>query len=407
MSAAAAAPANDMNQIAEQYVKLVLAVGLHDSDYVDAYYGPAEWKQEVERAKPPLARIRSDAEKLVAKIEAAKPESDELGRLRQRYLLVQTRSLARRVEMLEGKRFGFDEESRHLYDAVAPTIPESRFERVLQDLERSIPGSGPLAERYEQWQKGFFVPAAKLDAVFRATVDEARARTRRHMRLPEGESFRIEYVKNQVWSAYNWYQGQSHSLIQVNLDLPVEVDGALRLASHEGYPGHHVYNALLEERLVRARGWMEYSAYPLYSPQSLIAEGTAEYGVELAFPPKERGEFYAKELFPRAGFDPGGAEAYAQVKSTVGGLSHAGNQAARRFLDGRSSKEECQAYLVRYALMPPARAAQRVRFIEKMRAYVINYNLGQDLVRDYLAKVGGGWKEFEALLSSPRLPSGL
>ena len=33
--------ATALNNIAEPYVKLVLAVGQHDADYVDAYYGPA------------------------------------------------------------------------------------------------------------------------------------------------------------------------------------------------------------------------------------------------------------------------------------------------------------------------------------------------------------------------------
>ena len=33
-----------MDHIAEQYVRLILAVGQHDPDYVDAYYGPPEWK---------------------------------------------------------------------------------------------------------------------------------------------------------------------------------------------------------------------------------------------------------------------------------------------------------------------------------------------------------------------------
>ena len=37
---------NAMGTIAEQYVKLVLALGQHDADYVDAYYGPPEWKEE-------------------------------------------------------------------------------------------------------------------------------------------------------------------------------------------------------------------------------------------------------------------------------------------------------------------------------------------------------------------------
>jgi hypothetical protein len=69
---------------------------------------------------------------------------------------------------------------------------------------------------------------------------------------------------------------------------------------------------------------------------------------------------------------------------------------------------------VRYALMSPERAAQRVRFIDQYRSYVINYNLGQDLVRQYIEKRGGTadhpekrWQEFAKLISSPRLPSGL
>ena len=398
---------DDLNAIAESYVRLVLDTGRHDPDYVDAYYGPAAWKEAAERGKRPLPDIRAAAEALIVRL-GPPPAADEMVRLRHRFLLVQMRSLVRRIELLEGAKMTFDQESEALYDAVAPTLPESRFEPALAALEKLIPGAGTPAERYEAWQKQFFIPAEKLDPVFRAAVDEARRRTRRHIRLPAGESFVIEYVKGQVWGAYNWYKGKAHSLIQVNTDLPVEIGSAVTLAAHEGYPGHHVYNALLEDRLVGRRGWMEYTVYPLYSPESLIAEGSAEYGVELAFPAEERIAFYEKVLFPQAGLDAARARDYHKVKDTVAALAHAGNQAARAYLDGRISKEDCQAYLTRFALLPPARAQQRVRFIEKNRAYVINYNLGQDLIRDYLRKRGGSaWKEFEKLLSSPRLPSGL
>ena len=44
-----------------------------------------------------------------------------------------------------------------------------------------------------------------------------------------------------------------------------------------------VFNMLLEKNLVRDRGWHEFSVYPLFSPQSLIAEGTANYGIDIAF----------------------------------------------------------------------------------------------------------------------------
>jgi hypothetical protein len=52
--------------------------------------------------------------------------------------------------------------------------------------------------------------------------------------------------------------------------------------------------------------------------------------------------------------------------------------------------------------------------MDEYRSYVINYNLGQDMVRAYVEKRGGTaedpdarWRVFGELLSSPRLPSGL
>ena len=95
-------------------------------------------------------------------------------------------------------------------------------------------------------------------------------------------------------------------------------------------------------------------------------------------------------------------------------LGYAGNEAARRYLNGEIDAAAATAWLEKYALMPRKRAEQRTRFIDQYRSYVINYNLGEDLVRQHLEKRGGTaqepekrWKEFEALLSSPRLPSGL
>jgi hypothetical protein len=116
------------------------------------------------------------------------------------------------------------------------------------------------------------------------SADRARA----HLDLPPGEAFSIEYVSDKSWSAYNWYRGNFTSLIQLNTDLPVTIDRAVDLAAHEGYPGHHVYQCLLEQAFVRGRGWPEFSVYALFSPQSLVAEGTSNFGIEVAFPGEER-----------------------------------------------------------------------------------------------------------------------
>jgi hypothetical protein len=405
-----------MNDISEQYVKLVLALGEHDPDYVDAYYGPPEWREAVKTRKPGLPEIDSAATELLGRLAASAPMAPdgELVGLRHAYLSRQLQSLRARVAMLGGRTFTFDEESEALYDAVAPVQSEEHFAQLLAGVERRFPGTGPLTERYEAWRRTFVIPPDRLDAVFSAAIKECRARTSRHMSLPAGETFTVEYVKNKSWSAYNWYQGGFKSLIQVNTDLPIYIDRAVDLACHEGYPGHHVYNALLEKSLVNDRGWKEFTVYPLFSPQSLIAEGTANFGIEVAFPGDERVEFERRVLFPLAGLDPSKAGDYYQVYELVDQLAYAGNEAARRHLNGQLDAAAATDWLERYALMPHERAAQRVRFFDQYRSYVINYNLGKDMVRQYIENRGGTeqapekrWEEFEKLLSSPRLPSGL
>ncbi|HET7221012.1 MAG TPA: hypothetical protein VFJ02_23320, partial [Vicinamibacterales bacterium] len=340
--------------------------------------------------------------------------AEELVQLRWRYLDRQLMALEARVRMLKGARLTFDEESKALYDAVAPTNPDSHFEDLVSALDKRFPGEGSLAVRYDTWRKPFTIPKEKLDAVFQTAIKAGRERTRSHFALPADESFTLEYVTSKPWSGYNWYQGDNRSVIQINTDLPIFIDRAIDLACHEGYPGHHVYNALLEKHLVRERGWMEFSVYPLYSPQSLIAEGTANYGIEVAFPGHERVDYEKKVLFPLAGIDPARADEYYEVQALVEQLAYAGNEAARRYLDGKFSAAQAAAYLETYALYAPDRAKQRVTFIEKYRSYVINYNVGKDLVRRYIESRGGTasnpakrWAEFERLLSSPRLPSDL
>lgn len=404
-----------LSSASERYVKLVLAMGEHDADYVDAYYGPPAWREDVKAQKRSVAEIQRDATLLrdeVAQRMKVIRIADPVVMLRYEYLRRQTEALLARTEMLQGQKLSFDEESQALYDAVAPSHPESYFQALNAEIAKELPGDGALIDRLEAFRQQFVIPREKLDAVFQAAIAACRARTVAQFALPTGESFTVEYVNNKSWSGYNWYQGNFKSLIQVNTDLPIYIDRAIDLACHEGYPGHHVYNVLLEKSLVRDRGWTEFTVYPLFSPQSLIAEGSANYGIDVAFPAGERVQYEKRELFPLAGLDPSQAERYYRVQELVAKTGYAGNEAARRYLNGEINASQAAEWLTKYALMAPARAQQRVKFIEQYRSYVINYNLGKDLVRDYVERRSGGdarkrWDIFEELLSSPRLPSGL
>jgi hypothetical protein len=401
-----------MNDAAERYVRLVLAMGEHDADYVDSYYGPPAWRDEVRAAHASLDTIHASAIALRERLAGIARPAEAIESLRLDYLRRQTEALIARSEMLRGRRFTFDEESQALYDSVAPTQGEDYFRALNAAIDRELPGSGSLASRVEAFRAQFVIPREKLDAVFGAAIDVCRAMTSRHMPLPEGESFTVEYVNGKSWSGYNWYQGGFRSLIQVNTDLPIFIDRAIDLACHEGYPGHHVYNALLEQTLVRERGWVEFTVYALFSAQALISEGSANYGIDVAFPADERVAMERETLFPIAGLDPTRASQYYRVHDLIARTAYAGNEAARQYLDGKFTADDAAEWLTEYALMEPARARQRVKFIEQYRSYVINYNLGKDLVRSYVERRAEGdaekrWAVFAELLSSPRLPSGL
>jgi len=134
----------------------------------------------------------------------------------------------------------------------------------------------------------------------------------------------------------------------------------------------------------------------------------------MAFPGDERVAFERETLFPLAGLDPARAEQYYRVQELKERLSYAGNEAARRYLDGQIDADEAASYLTTYALMSRPRAEQRVRFIDQYRSYVINYNLGLDMVRDYVEMRASEdpteeyrWAVFLDLIASPRQPSGL
>src|SRR5207245_9186017 len=106
--------------------------------------------------------------------------------------------------------------------------------------------------------------------------------------------------------------------------------------------------------------------------------------------------------------------AYEHVRELAEKLSYAGNGAARRYVNREIDAKGAADWLMEYALMTRARAEQHVRFIAQYRSYVINYNLGKDIVRHYIEARGGTadrpgkrWEEFAKLLSSPRLPPDL
>jgi hypothetical protein len=163
---APAAPREDMNSIAERYVKLVLKVGQHDKDFVDAYYGDPAWKPA--GAALSLTELTGEAGLLRKHISEVRPgpSDDELVRLRRDYLEKQLTAVEARILMLSGQKFTFDEEAGRLYDAKPPTMTDADFQPVLDELGRLLPGRGPLLDRYEAFRKKYVIPTERSTPCF-------------------------------------------------------------------------------------------------------------------------------------------------------------------------------------------------------------------------------------------------
>ena len=400
---------NDSNtpllaDVAERYVRLVLAMGRHDASYVDAYYGPPAWQEEANAQPRSLRDIQAAAQTALALLAGD-------ASLRAINLRTQLQAVLAKADMLQGTRLDFDTESARMYDAVSPHHDRAYYAALVAEIDALLPGAGSVSERVNALRAQLIIPADKLRAVMDAAIRAGRERTLQHIALPEGEDFVLEFVTDKPWSGYNWYKGNYQSVIQINTDLPVYIDRAVDLGCHEAYPGHHVYNVLLERDLVRGKGWMEYCIYPLYSPQSLIAEGTANYGIDLSFTEAERLDFEQRVLYPLAGLDPALAPRYAQLNALLAKLGYADNDIARQYLEGGITREEALEWLVNVRLYPAEKSAQRLQFYDAMGAYVINYNLGQDMAKAYVERQGATraahWAAFRDLMSSPRVPSAL
>jgi hypothetical protein len=402
---AAVSDAAKLNALAEQYVRLGLTIGQYDADFVDAYYGPDSLKPTTAPgAAFPKDSLLAAADTLLSALNNFS-NNDTLSK-RAAWIQAQLTAFERRIRIFAGETATFDEESKDLYGVSAPVYDSSHYKQIIKKLDSLLPGKGSINDRFQLLANHFIIPKDKLDTVFKTSIAECRKRTMQHYTLPAEENFSLEYVNNKPWGGYNWYKGNYRSVIQINTDLHIFIDRAIDVGSHESYPGHHVYNMLLEKNLYRDKGWIEISLYPLFSPQSLIAEGSANYGIAVAFPGEEKVEFAKNVLLPLAGLDTTGVTLYFNVQTLKDELNYARNEVGRGLLNNTMTEQQAIQWLKDYCLMNDETATKSISFIRKNRSYIINYNYGKDLVGQYIAAKGGDasvekkWEVFGALLSN-------
>jgi hypothetical protein len=381
--------------VAEGYVELGLRLGRHVDGLVDAHIGDPAVSERID-AEPLCepAELAADAGRLL-------DELDGDGR-RTRWLRAQLIGLETVARKLTGEEFPFADEVERCYGVRPRRTPEAEIDAAHSGLDAALPGTGSLAERYQQWRESQIVPAEKLGAVLTDIVEELRRRTRDLVGLPEGESYELQLVSDEPWSAYNYYKGDLRSHIAVNTDVPMATNFVTELMAHELYPGHQTEHAWKEQLLLREAGQTEASILMIGTPESLIAEGIAGLAAKIVLQDEDA---FAAEVLNRHGiaYD---AELARAVKAVRRPLARTSDNAAMMIYEGGTPESDAFEYLRDRALMSDRRAKQAMKFITDpiWRSYVTTYEDGYALCGDWVADDP---ERFRRLLTEQLTPADL
>ena len=387
------------------YVQLALAIEQHIPGYVDAYYGPPEWRQQAEAdGLRPVAELVGEASDLAAAIA----DDSEMDPQRQDFLTRQVRAMQTSLSILRGEQLTLVEEVRALYDITPEWVDEAVFEETHRTLDGLLPPGDSLAERVAMREKATEVPVERVEPLLHQILAELRRRTRARFPLPADEAFELQLVSDQPWMAYNWYLGNHCSRIEINTDLPLRITDLPDLIAHEGYPGHHTELSIKESQLMREEGWIEHSIALINSPSCVVSEGIATRALSTLMADDEVVAWYASELFPHAEFGHLDAHREHAIETAWLKLGWAarGNAAFLLHEQG-ASEDEVVAYVQEYGLLSEERARKRVDFLNEplFRSYIFNYRYGGEMLDALFAAQDDQDHWFARLLTEPVTPS--
>jgi hypothetical protein len=387
-----------LHELAEQYVRVTLQLAQHRPNLVDAWTGPADWQPG---RRIPVAELRVVVDGLVARADDLRTSRfDPTDAPRVAYLQGQMRALSLVTRRLLGDTTTFSEEARTDFGRPLPTTDEEAMTRARTALDLELEGDGPLEHRYTAFRRQFVVDRRRGKAVFGAAIDACRAATSAHLVLPPDERIALAFDEAIEWDAYARYRGAHETLLTIGGASEHDVAALLHMACHETYAGHHAQHILIDDALVKGRGWMEFHLTPSFGPHRLISEGAAEAGVGLALPEAARARIYRERLLPLAGLPVREAERLARVETLASSLEASLPDTIGRYLDNQASAEETVSRLATQALI--SSPERFLALAERHRVGAVVYPVGKAVVSAWVA--GGStadeqWRRLQDLFT--------
>jgi hypothetical protein len=394
-----------MDDVALRYLLLALRLGRHHPGLVDSYTGPPEIAEAVAGEEPiPPAELHGEALHLADAIADLVIDTP-LERRRATWLSDQLVALSALARQADGEEIGFVDLAEELFDIQVRPEPEETFATARRMIEAALPGSGSLQARLLEHERSAMLPPEEVLVTLRSLAETMRGRMLAQLWLPPGESVTIEALEGEQWVAEMRYLGNRHSLVRVNLDLPVSLARVVELAAHECYPGHHA-EAVVKDALLVATGHAEASLQLDLAPEAVVHEGMATYAREVVMSDAELAaelERVARGLGLSVAI---GAEMIVQRAQRL--LTPAiGNAALQLHVDGRPP-EAVHRYLGEVGLLADAQLEATFSLISDPTwgRYFFTYIEGRRLVGEWL-EAHGQTHGFGRLLAEQLTPGGM
>ena len=279
-----------LSNFGKEYLLLGLRLNKLINGYVDAYYGPLELKKIVDN------ELANSPESLLKTCRNLKKQLNDQGFAKDRIKFLDKifDAMETSLEIIGGREIPYLEQVFKIYDIKPELMDDSVFYKAAEELEALYEGSGSLLDRIKVVKQKREIPNNKIEQTFNRALEISREKTYDIFPdlLPKDESLTVNIVNNEPWSAYNWYLGNHKSRIDVNTDIPLEWTNFLKLATHEGYPGHHTEHVIKEKKLFQEENRFENAILLIPTPEAVIAEGIGNTGIDVLFSARKKKSFF-------------------------------------------------------------------------------------------------------------------
>ncbi len=331
---------------------------------VDSYFGPPEFKPKKDPVDPDL--LLNSIHQLQGRIKKeirVKP--------RRTYLLKQIAALDLLIRFGLDEKIRFEKRVKIGLDADVVVISNERIDELSEEADRALRREvlkGDLTSMATSWRKRAMTTGPEIVPLAQEVAITARRATEQLLfKLPEDEQVEFRAVPKASWSAYNYYQGKYHAIIEVNIELPRSKYSIWKWVTHETYPGHQTQLVQQELGFEQGTHSIEATIAIINTPDCTIAEGIAEAGPDIlqAARPLTRPETVSSYLM--------------QLRRAVGINALVMIQQEQR------SEAEVVEYLQNYGAYEEAYARSRLPFMTDPMwgPYGYTYLIGAWLVRGF------------------------